>query len=149
MGLKPGWGRSPGEGNPFQYSCLENPMDREACSSPWGSQRVRHDWATFTLEWKQFIYVKTHILHWHTNLCIDFWFFILAVLKSLRVQMWMRHFIYSSYLQKTSEYRSQKRAFTSINELILVSLFIVSYFYLTYLDQLPICTTPIVNTGNI
>ena len=25
----PGWGRSPGEGNgnPFQYSCLENPMD--------------------------------------------------------------------------------------------------------------------------
>ena len=26
----PGWGRSPGEGNgnPLQYSCLENPMDR-------------------------------------------------------------------------------------------------------------------------
>ena len=117
--------------------------------SLWGSQRVRHDWATFTLEWKQFIYVKTHILHWHTNLCVDFWFFILAVLKSLRVQMWMRDYIYSSYLQKTSEYRSQKRAFSSINELILVSLFIVSYFYLTYLDQLPICTTPIVNTGNI
>ena len=28
----PGLGRSPGggNGNPFQYSCLENPMDREA-----------------------------------------------------------------------------------------------------------------------
>ena len=28
----PGSGRSPGEGhsNPLQYSCLENPMDREA-----------------------------------------------------------------------------------------------------------------------
>ena len=28
----PGWGRSPegGHGNPFQYSCLENPMDRGA-----------------------------------------------------------------------------------------------------------------------
>ena len=28
-GLIPGLGRSPGEGNgnPFQYSCLENPMD--------------------------------------------------------------------------------------------------------------------------
>ena len=28
--LIPGWGRSPGEGNgnPLQYSCLENPMDR-------------------------------------------------------------------------------------------------------------------------
>ena len=28
----PGWGRSIGEGNgnPLQYSCLENPMDSEA-----------------------------------------------------------------------------------------------------------------------
>jgi len=32
MGLIPGLGRSPGEGNgnPFQYSCLENSMDRGA-----------------------------------------------------------------------------------------------------------------------
>ena len=31
LGLIPGLGRSPGEenGNPRQYSCLENPMDRE------------------------------------------------------------------------------------------------------------------------
>ena len=31
-GLIPGWGRSRGEGNgnPLQYSCLENPMDGEA-----------------------------------------------------------------------------------------------------------------------
>ena len=31
-GLIPGSGRSPGEGNgnPFQYSCLENPRDRGA-----------------------------------------------------------------------------------------------------------------------
>ena len=31
-GSIPGLGRSPGEGNgnPLQYSCLENPMDREA-----------------------------------------------------------------------------------------------------------------------
>ena len=30
--LIPGLGRSPeaGNGNPLQYSCLENPMDREA-----------------------------------------------------------------------------------------------------------------------
>jgi len=29
LGLIPGLGRSPGEenGNPLQYSCLENPMD--------------------------------------------------------------------------------------------------------------------------
>ena len=32
LGLIPGWGRSPGEGNgsPLQYSCLENPKDRGA-----------------------------------------------------------------------------------------------------------------------
>ena len=35
-GSIPGSGRSPGEGNgnPLQYSCLENPMDGGAC--PWG-----------------------------------------------------------------------------------------------------------------
>ena len=35
-GLSPGSGRVPGEGNdyPLQYSCLENPMDREA----WGAK---------------------------------------------------------------------------------------------------------------
>ena len=35
MGLIPGSGRSPGEGNgnTLQYSCLENPMDRGACQS--------------------------------------------------------------------------------------------------------------------
>ena len=40
-GSIPGLGRSPGEGNgnPLQYSCLENPMDggaMDGCSSPWG-----------------------------------------------------------------------------------------------------------------
>ena len=45
-GSIPGSRRSPGEGNgnPFQYSCLENPMDGGAW---WaiihGSQRVKHD----------------------------------------------------------------------------------------------------------
>ena len=33
----PGSGRSPGEGNgnPFQYACLENPMDGGAWQAPW------------------------------------------------------------------------------------------------------------------
>jgi len=32
VGLIPGWGRSPGggNGNPLQFSCLENPMGRGA-----------------------------------------------------------------------------------------------------------------------
>ena len=41
-----GFGRSSGEGKgyPLWYSSLENSMDY----SPWGSQSVGHDWATFT-----------------------------------------------------------------------------------------------------
>ena len=36
-----------GNGNPFQYSCLENPIDRGAWGLPsTGSQTVRHDLAT-------------------------------------------------------------------------------------------------------
>jgi len=33
IGSMPGSGRSPagGHGNPLQYTCLENPMDRGAC----------------------------------------------------------------------------------------------------------------------
>ena len=40
QGSIPGLGRSPGEvnGNPLQYSCLENPMDKRSLVgySPWG-----------------------------------------------------------------------------------------------------------------
>ena len=47
MGLIPGLGRSPGEGsgNPLQYSCLGNPMDRRSLVgySPWGLKRVEHN----------------------------------------------------------------------------------------------------------
>ena len=44
-GLNPGSGRSPGEGNgnPLQYSCLENPMDRGAWQATVHRvARVRH-----------------------------------------------------------------------------------------------------------
>ena len=32
-----------GHGNPFQYSCLENPMDRGTWLQSTGSQRIEHD----------------------------------------------------------------------------------------------------------
>ena len=47
LGSIPGSGRSPGEGNgnPLQYYCLENPMDRRSSLigySPWGTKsRIR------------------------------------------------------------------------------------------------------------
>ena len=46
MSSIPGLGRSPGagHGNPLEYSCLENPMDREVWQALVNrSQRVRHD----------------------------------------------------------------------------------------------------------
>ena len=49
VGLIPGSGRSPGEGNgnPLQYSCLENPMDRGAWQTTVnGVARVGHDLVT-------------------------------------------------------------------------------------------------------
>ena len=49
LGLIPGLGRSPGEGNgnPLQYSCLENPMDKGAWQATvHGVARVRYDLVT-------------------------------------------------------------------------------------------------------
>ena len=46
LGSIPGSGTSPGEGygNPLQYSCLDNSMDRGAWGLQFvGSQRVRHN----------------------------------------------------------------------------------------------------------
>ena len=47
-GLIPKSRRSPGErnGNPLQYSCLENPTDRGAWRAIVHGVRVRHDWMT-------------------------------------------------------------------------------------------------------
>ena len=62
LGLIPGSGRSPGEGNgnPLQYSCLENPLEGGAWSM--GSQRVGHDWATSLFHSLFFIYVENNVL---------------------------------------------------------------------------------------
>ena len=49
MGSISGLGRSPGEGNgnPVQYSCLGNPMDRGAWwATVHGVKKVRHDLVT-------------------------------------------------------------------------------------------------------
>ena len=48
MGSLPGSARSPGEGNgnPLQYSCLENPMDGGAWQATVHGVSKRHDWVT-------------------------------------------------------------------------------------------------------
>ena len=49
VGSIPGWERSPGEGNgnPFQYSCLGNPMDGGAwLATVYGVTKESHDLMT-------------------------------------------------------------------------------------------------------
>ena len=50
MGLIPGWGRSPGEGNgnTLEYSCLKKSHGQKSLTgySPWSCKEVRHDLAT-------------------------------------------------------------------------------------------------------
>ena len=50
LALIPGLGRSPGggHGSPLWYSYLENPHGQRNLESysPWGKQRIRHDWVT-------------------------------------------------------------------------------------------------------
>ena len=55
-----------GNGNPLQYSCLGNPMDRGAWKgySPWWSERVRHNWVTKHTHTN----TRTHTLLLHTHM---------------------------------------------------------------------------------
>ena len=61
MGSIPGSGESPGggHGDPLQYSCLENPMDRGAWQ-PYGLARFGHDWSNSTHTWYS---IGTHIMY--------------------------------------------------------------------------------------
>ena len=71
VGSIPGWGRSPGvgNGNPLQYSCLGNSMDREAWWATWG-RRVWHDLVTKQQQscWKRETYKKNRHVNemWYT-----------------------------------------------------------------------------------
>ena len=60
LGSIPGSGRSPGggHGNPLQYSCLENSMDRDTGKlQSMGLQRVGRNWVTNTLTFSLLISV--------------------------------------------------------------------------------------------
>ena len=61
-GLIPGSGRSPGEGhgNPLQYSCLENPMDREAWQTT--VHEVTESWTQLTHTQLFYIYSLNFII---------------------------------------------------------------------------------------
>ena len=73
--MVPGLGRSSGEGNgnPLQYSCLENPMDRGAWQAiARGVARVRHALATKEREREaQCIYCGLYFCYYHINSTSD------------------------------------------------------------------------------
>ena len=75
VGSIPGWGRSPGggHGNPLQYSCLENSMDRGA----W--------WATVRRVAESQARLKQLSMYKSDHGFVNFWFPLFAVL--LRVQV--------------------------------------------------------------
>ena len=91
-GSIPGLGRCPGErnGNPLQYSCLENPIDRGTwwATQSMGSQRVRHDWSDLAVYSIDHVYLSIPVFqfilfpplpHWCSYicslpLCLYFWF---------------------------------------------------------------------------
>ena len=68
VGSIPGLGRSPGErnGNPLQYSCLENSMDRGAWQT--AVHRVTESWTRLS-NWQHMEYTHTHT-HTYIHICI-------------------------------------------------------------------------------
>ena len=71
LGSIPGSGRSPGEGNgnPLQYSCLENPMDRGAW---WATVRSQGHKESDTTEWHHFHFLlPLHTLVTYTFLLLS------------------------------------------------------------------------------
>ena len=88
----PGSGRSPGEGNgnPLQYSCQENSMDRgvwwatvhgiaESDTTKW--QRVRHDWVAHTQ-----LSSGLHYFQWYV---LPFYF-----CPSMTFSLYFEHFLF-------------------------------------------------------
>ena len=73
MGLIFGFGRSTGggNGNPLQYSCLENPMDRGACwATIHGVTKNRTQLSTHTC---MYMYLYCMCVHTHLHVMIDSW----------------------------------------------------------------------------
>ena len=100
LGSIPGWGRSPGEGNgnPLQYSCLEDPMDRGA----W--------WATVygvAKSWTRLSDKHTHT-HTHTHIYRDVlkdyipYLMNQSLTKTLGILVLISHLVQKPWLLLTS-----------------------------------------------
>ena len=83
MGSIPGLGRFPGviNGNPLQYSCLENSMSRRTWWAPvQGPQNIRHNWLIEHMHASKRTCAHTHThTHTHTPRSLDFLFWPLVL----------------------------------------------------------------------
>ena len=106
MGSVPGLGRSPGQGNgyPFQYSCLENVMDREA----W--------WATVHGVTKSRIWLSDWSYMVNSNFLI------------LRVIMWLCKRFSLAFRKDILEYYDNRESCLKIVSLIYENCFIKSQY---------------------
>ena len=132
LGLIPELGRTPGEGNgnPLQYSCLQNSGQESDGIQSMGSQRLEHNWVTNTFTFfyhsnsvkapllTVFIFLRTPcFVHFHFNENF-FYFFMYSHGFShhwgLQVEMLVRSiYIYQDVLQ----------AFPRLSSLRLIILF--------------------------
>ena len=93
LGSIPGSGRSPGEGNgnPLQYSCLGNPMDRRVWRATVHGVTKSQTWlATTTFIFFSFSYTHTHTHTYthtdtHTHKYIYMYTYILFIFFSIMV----------------------------------------------------------------
>ena len=108
LGLIPGSGWSPGvgNGNPFQYSCLENSVDRGAWrTTVHGVSKVGHNWVHTT---SKHTHILTPLL---THLCLKVVRVPQAVLVSMFFLSLLAHtntpekgFLYAHYFNLIDQY---------------------------------------------
>ena len=93
MSSIPGSGRSPGggHGNPLQYSCQENPMDREVWWSVVWSQTGGHDWSDLAC------------MHICMHVCVCVYISLLFFLEPLVLKE-IRRYIIKFHLGKLGKY---------------------------------------------
>ena len=88
-GSIPGSGRSPGgeNGKSFQYSCLENPVDRGTWQATVYSVRVGHDWSdlalTHAVNFKCYIWLNQGKTELENYTVVNYISFLLSLLGAL------------------------------------------------------------------
>ena len=101
-GSIPGLGRCPGEGNgkPFQYSCLENSMDRGSRQlQSMGSQRVKHNCATdHTCNINIMLFNEIALIHVQTSKYTHVHLILCSTLPTAYTVRWRSHMTDASWL---------------------------------------------------